>query len=43
MSSLGKNDICMTHTLVNLQRNRAPSATSMNYSTDVALQVVNEN
>ena len=37
-----ENDICMTHTLVNLQRNRAPSATSMNYSTDVALQVVNE-
>jgi 4-hydroxyphenylacetate 3-monooxygenase len=37
-----ENDICMTHTLVNLQRNRAPSATSMNYSTDVALQVVRE-
>ena len=37
-----ENDICMTHTLVNLQRNRAPSATSMNYATDVALQVVKE-
>ncbi len=37
-----ENDICMTHTLVNLQRNRAPSATSMNYSTDVALHVVKE-
>ena len=36
------NDLCMTHTLVNLQRNRAPSATSMNYSTDVALHVVKE-
>ena len=37
-----ENDICMTHTLVNLQRNRAPSATSMDYSTDVALHVVKE-
>lgn len=37
-----ENDLCMTHTLVNLQRNRAPSATSMNYSTDVALHVVKE-
>ena len=37
-----ENDICMTHTLVNLQRNRAPSATSMDYSTDVALHVVRE-
>ena len=37
-----ENDICMTHTLVNLQRNRAPSANSMNYSTDVALHVVKE-
>ena len=37
-----ENDVCMTHTLVNLQRNRAPSATSMNYATDVALQVVKE-
>ena len=36
------NDLCMTHTLVNLQRNRAPSATSMDYSTDVALHVVKE-
>ena len=37
-----ENDICMTHTLVNLQRNRAPSATSMDYTTDVALRVVRE-
>ena len=37
-----ENDLCMTHTLVNLQRNRAPSATSMDYSTDVALHVVKE-
>ena len=37
-----ENDACMTHTLVNLQRNRAPSATSMDYSTDVALHVVKE-
>ena len=37
-----ENDICMTHTLVNLQRNRAPSVSSMDYSTDVALQVVRE-
>ncbi len=37
-----ENDLCMTHTLVNLQRNRAPSATSMDYSTDVALRVVRE-
>ena len=37
-----ENDLCMTHTLVNLQRNRAPSAASMDYSTDVALHVVNE-
>lgn len=37
-----ESDICMTHTLVNLQRNRAPSATSMDYSTDIALHVVKE-
>ncbi len=37
-----ENDVCMTHTLVNLQRNRAPSATSMDYTTDVALRVVKE-
>ena len=37
-----ENDVCMTHTLVNLQRNRAPSAMSMDYSTDVALHVVKE-
>lgn len=37
-----ENDLCMTHTLVNLQRNRAPAATSMDYTTEVALQVVRE-
>lgn len=37
-----ENDLCMTHTLVNLQRNRPPSAASMDYSTDVALHVVKE-
>ena len=37
-----ENDLTLTHTLVNLQRNRAPAATSPNYSTDVALAVVNE-
>jgi 4-hydroxyphenylacetate 3-monooxygenase len=37
-----ENDLALTHTLVNLQRNRAPSAGSINYSTDVALAVVNE-
>ena len=37
-----ENDICMTHTLVNLQRNRAPAATSMDYTTDAALRVVKE-
>lgn len=37
-----ENDLTLTHTLVNLQRNRAPAATSINYSTDVALAVVNE-
>jgi 4-hydroxyphenylacetate 3-monooxygenase len=37
-----ENDLALTHTLVNLQRNRAPSAASINYSTDVALAVVNE-
>jgi 4-hydroxyphenylacetate 3-monooxygenase len=37
-----ENDLTLTHTLVNLQRNRAPAATSMAYSTDVALAVVRE-
>jgi len=37
-----ENDLTLTHTLVNLQRNRAPAASSMNYSTDVALAVVKE-
>ncbi len=37
-----ENDLCLTHTLVNLQRNRAPSATSLDYTTDVALRVEKE-
>jgi 4-hydroxyphenylacetate 3-monooxygenase len=37
-----ENDLTLTHTLVNLQRNRRPAATSMNYSTDVAMKVVKE-
>ena len=37
-----ENDLTLTHTLVNLQRNRRPAATSRNYSTDVALAVVKE-
>ena len=37
-----ENDLTLTHTLVNLQRNRSPSASSTNYSTDVALAVVDE-
>jgi 4-hydroxyphenylacetate 3-monooxygenase len=37
-----ENDLTLTHTLVNLQRNRSPAAASMNYSTDVALAVVKE-
>jgi 4-hydroxyphenylacetate 3-monooxygenase len=37
-----ENDLTLTHTLVNLQRNRSPAASSMNYSTDVALAVVKE-
>jgi 4-hydroxyphenylacetate 3-monooxygenase len=37
-----ENDLTLTHTLVNLQRNRSPAAISMNYSTDVALSVVKE-
>ena len=37
-----EHDLTLTHTLVNMQRNRRPSATSVNYSTDVALSVVGE-
>ena len=37
-----ENDLTLTHTLVNMQRNRRPSATSVDYSTDVALAVVRE-
>ena len=37
-----EKDLTLTHTLVNLQRNRSPSAASTNYSTDVALAVVDE-
>ena len=37
-----ENDLTLTHTLVNMQRNRRPSVTSVNYSTDVALSVVRE-
>ena len=37
-----ENDLTLTHTLVNLQRNRRPAASSRDYSTDVALAVVKE-
>jgi 4-hydroxyphenylacetate 3-monooxygenase len=37
-----ENDLALTHTLVNLQRNRIPAATSRHFSTDVALAVVDE-
>lgn len=37
-----EHDLVLTHTLVNLQRNRRPAATSQNFSTDVALKVVKE-
>ncbi|MFQ6026957.1 MAG: 4-hydroxyphenylacetate 3-monooxygenase, oxygenase component [Dehalococcoidia bacterium] len=37
-----ENDLALTHSLVNLQRHRRPSATSRDYSTDVALAVVKE-
>ena len=37
-----ENDLTLTHTLVNLQRNRRPAASTQNYSTDVALAVVKE-
>ena len=35
-----ENDLTLTHTLVNLQRNRRQLAYSRNYSTDVAMQIV---
>lgn len=37
-----ENDLTLTHTLVNLQRNRRPSANTMHFSTDVAMKVVKE-
>jgi len=37
-----ENDLTLTHTLVNLQRNRRQAASTKNYSTDVALAVVKE-
>ncbi len=37
-----ENDLTLTHTLVNLQRNRAPLASSLENRTDVALAVVKE-
>ena len=38
-----ENDLTLTHTLVNLQRNRAPLASPLENRTDVALAVVEEN
>ncbi len=37
-----ENDLTLTHTLVNLQRHRRMAAVSQNFSTDVALKVVQE-
>ncbi len=37
-----EHDLTLTHTLVNLQRNRRPAVNSRNFSTDVALAVVRE-
>ena len=37
-----ENDLVLTHTLVNLQRNRNPGATPMEDATDIALSVVKE-
>ncbi|MEC8857143.1 MAG: 4-hydroxyphenylacetate 3-monooxygenase, oxygenase component [Chloroflexota bacterium] len=37
-----ENDLTLTHTLVNLQRNRRQAASTKNYDTDVALAVVKE-
>ena len=37
-----ENDLVLTHTLINLQRNRNPGATPMEDATDIALSVVKE-
>jgi 4-hydroxyphenylacetate 3-monooxygenase len=37
-----ENDSVLTHTLLNLQRNRAPGATALEDRTDIALSVVKE-
>jgi 4-hydroxyphenylacetate 3-monooxygenase len=37
-----ENDLVLTHTLVNMQRNRSPMATPLHDRTDVALSVVRE-
>ena len=37
-----ENDLVLTHTLLNLQRNRAPGATPLEDRTDIALSVVKE-
>lgn len=37
-----EHDLVLTHTLVNLQRNRLPAASSQYFTTDVALKVVKE-
>ena len=37
-----ENDLVLTHTLLNLQRNRAPGATALEDRTDIALSVVKE-
>ena len=37
-----ENDLALTHTLVNLQRNRRPAATTRHYSTSVAMAVQKE-
>ena len=37
-----EQDLVLTHTLINLQRSRAPAASVLSDSTDIALQVVKE-
>ena len=37
-----ENDLCLTHTLVNMQRSRSPMSTPLEDKTDVALSVVKE-
>jgi len=37
-----ENDLVLTHTLLNLQRNRAPGATPLEDRTDIALSVIKE-